>query len=112
MDLKSFLSEVFSESSKLNFVKNIEVNTEIFLTKGRINLLDESFLKFYYNSKTEVLSFAWIKNEKRIWGFDSDSIKGWHMHPLENPNYHLAKEPHSVAEIFSLFIEAYREINF
>ena len=66
MELNLFLSEVFSASSNLNFVKNIEVTTEIFLTKGRIFLLDGSFLKFYYNSKTEVLSFAWIKEEKRI----------------------------------------------
>ena len=91
MELNLFLSEVFSASSNLNFVKNIEVTTEIFLTKGRIFLLDGSFLKFYYNSKTEVLSFAWIKEEKRIWGFDSDFVKGWHMHPLDNPNFHLPK---------------------
>ncbi len=111
MDLNSFLSEVFSASANLDFVKNIDVNTEIFLTKGKINLLDGSFLKFYYNSKTNVLSFAWIKEEKRIWGFDSDFIKGWHLHPLENPNDHIAQEQHSISEIISQFVNVYYLIN-
>jgi hypothetical protein len=57
------------------------------------------FLSFYYNQVTGTEAFALIEGARRIWGIDYDNIRGWHLHPAEAPDQHVAIEPQSVPAI-------------
>jgi hypothetical protein len=65
----------------------------------RINDIREMFLEFYFNEQTGTMAFALIEDRERIWGIDRDNIRGWHLHPLENPRGHIGIEMLSVSEI-------------
>jgi hypothetical protein len=53
----------------------------------RIFLTPEVFMEVYVNGITGKKSFALIKNEKRIWGYDN--YRYWHHHPIENTDNHI-----------------------
>ena len=57
------------------------------------------FLEFYFNEQTGTIAFALIRDQGKIWGIDRDNIRGWHLHPLENPMGHVGIEKLSVSEI-------------
>ncbi len=99
MDVNWFLRQLLEQLSRLPFVKNLDLNTEVFVVKGRVFLDHNFFLQVYFNGRTETTAFALIKEEKRTWGIDFDSIRGWHLHPVENPDAHLVIEPKTIAEI-------------
>jgi len=99
MDVNQFLQQLLEELSQLPFVKNLDLNTEVFVVKGRIFLENNFFLQVYFNARTETIAFALIKEEKRVWGIDFDSIRGWHLHPVENPDDHVIIEPKTIREI-------------
>lgn len=52
------------------------------------------------------MAFALIEGKKRIWGIDSDSIRGWHIRPKNAPETHVDIEPQSVSEIIQKLREA------
>ena len=99
MDVNQFLQQLLEELSQLPFVKNLDLNTEVFVIKGRVFLENNFFLQVYFNARTETTAFALIKEEKRAWGIDFDSIRGWHLHPVENPDDHVIIEPKTIKEI-------------
>ena len=53
----------------------------------RILLTPEIFMEVYVNGITGKKSFALVKNQKRIWGYDN--YRYWHHHPIENPDTHI-----------------------
>ena len=59
-------------------------------------------MEVYYNDLTETIAFALIKNEKRIWGIDKDNIRGWHIHPLNNPEQHDSIQSLTIFDIIDL----------
>ncbi len=101
MDVNQFLQQLLEELSQLSFVKNLDLNTEVFVIKGRVFLENNFFLQVYFNAQTETTAFALIKEDKRAWGIDFDSIRGWHLHPVENPDDHLIIETKTIKEIIA-----------
>lgn len=107
MDVDRFLHQLLEELSRLHFVKNVDLNTEVFVIKGRVLLENNFFLQVYFNASTETTAFALIEEEKRKWGIDFDSIRGWHLHPVENPDEHLIIEPKTIKEIIAHLAEVW-----
>jgi hypothetical protein len=52
---------------------------------------------------------AWIEAEPRRWGIDRDNLRGWHRHPLENPEDHQAIPAMSIHEIIKELGEVWRQ---
>jgi hypothetical protein len=107
MDVNLFLQQLLEELSNLTFVKNLDLNTEVFVVKGRVFMENNFFLQVYFNERTKTTAFALIKEEKRAWGIDFDSIRGWHLHPVENPDDHLIIENKTIKEIIAHLAKAW-----
>ena len=99
MELKAFLAELVSSLARLDFVASIELRTEAFTVKGRVHLTQRGFLEVYFNERTQTIAVAWIEAERRRWGIDRDNLRGWHRHPLENPEDHQVIPAMSMHEI-------------
>jgi len=54
-------------------------------------------MEVYVNGITGKKSFALIKNEKRIWGYDN--YRYWHHHPFKNPDTHIPCSEPSLEKI-------------
>jgi hypothetical protein len=99
MELKAFLVELVESLARLDFVASLKLRTEAFTVKGRVRLTQHSFLEVYCNERTQTVAVAWIEAERRKWGIDRDNLRGWHRHPLENPEEYQAISAMSVREI-------------
>ena len=99
MDINQFLLCLLRTLSTLEFVEKVDFQTEVFVLKGRAILKKNRFLQVYFNELTGTTAFALIEQEKRIWGIDFDNMRGWHLHPLENPEGHHNIGPKSIEEI-------------
>lgn len=65
----------------------------------KIEIEEEIFIEIYCNSLTGKKSFALIRSNKRIFGYDN--YKFWHYHPYDAPESHIeCKEP-SIEEVAS-----------
>lgn len=112
MDVSSFQSGLLHELSLLDFVEKIDINFEIFILKGRIYCKrDSTFIEVYFNEQTGTQAFALISKEKRVWGIDFDNIRGWHEHPVGNPEDHKSESAKEVNEIIKKLNEIYLLIN-
>jgi hypothetical protein len=109
MELKVFLAELIAGLSLLDFVVSMDVRTEAFTVKGRINLREQGFLEIYFNQKTQTLAVAWIVDGQRKWGIDRDNLRGWHRHALQNPDEHQPMPAANIRDIVLEFAEAWRQ---
>jgi hypothetical protein len=109
MELRVFLAELIAGLSLLDFVVSMDVRTEAFTVKGRINLREQGFLELYYNEKTQTLAIAWIADGQRKWSIDRDNLRGWHWHPLQNPDEHQPIPAANIRDILIEFSEAWRQ---
>jgi len=96
----------------LEAVQHVTLRSEGPVVRGRayLNPDEERFLDFYLNEKTGTMAFALIEKRQRIWGIDKDAIRGWHSHPLEEPEIHVELEEMSVLEIIERLGEVLREL--
>lgn len=70
----------------------------------RIPVSSGQFIDAFFNEQTGRTAFAFIENEKRLFG--ADNTGGWHVHPFDDPEQHEAlKEPMNFLEFIEL-IEA------
>ena len=99
MDVRQFLLSLLNTLSKLDFVKNVDFNTEVFILKGRATLEGNRYLQVYFNELTGTTAFALIEKEKRIWGIDFDNMRGWHLHPFQESESHRSITEKSVQDI-------------
>jgi len=109
MELKVFLAELVSSLARLDFVVSLELRTEAFTVKGRVHLRQRGFPEVYFNERTQTVAVAWIEAERRKWGIDRDNLRGWHRHPLENPEDHQAIRAMSIREIIQELGEIWRQ---
>ena len=109
MELKVFLAELIAGLGLLDFVVSMDVRTEAFTVKGRIDLQEQGFLETYFNEKTQTLAIAWIADGQRKWGIDRDNLRGWHRHPLQNPDEHQPMPAANIRDILIEFAEAWRQ---
>lgn len=54
--------------------------------KLRIHLQPSVFINIFVNVETDKVSFALIKEERRIFGVDN--TRGWHVHSFDAPEEH------------------------
>ena len=109
MELKAFLAELVTSLARLDFVASLELRTEVFTVKGWVHLTQRGFLEVYFNERTQTVAVAWIETERRRWGIDRDNLRGWHRHPLENPEDHQAISAMSIHEIIKELGEVWRQ---
>lgn len=57
-------------------------------------LLSDGFIDVYRNVATGREGFARVRDGRRVFG--ADNTGGWHRHPLEDPESHVASEPVTV----------------
>ncbi len=110
MDLNQFLLSLLNSLSSLNFVEKVDFHTEVFILKGKVILKKNRFLQVYFNEFTGTTAFALIENEKRLWGIDFDNLRGWHLHPIENPEAHQNISPITVKGIINILSEVWTKL--
>ena len=83
-----FSKEVIRICSESKIAKswNVKIHEDV-VVRIRIFLVEGSFIDIYYNAETEKISFAWIRNNKRVYGVDN--LEYWHVHPIEDPERHI-----------------------
>jgi hypothetical protein len=106
MDVDDFQSSLLEALSDCPFVESVDLKTEAVIVKGRVVLEDERFLQVYFNEHTGTTAFAVIEEERRIWGVDYDSLRGWHVHPVDRPDEHQDVDPMTPSEV----VEALEEV--
>jgi hypothetical protein len=110
LDIKHFLDSLLPLLSELDFVDTVDFHVEVFVLKGKISLENGSLLQVYFNEDTGTLAFALIHNRKRLWGIDYDNMRGWHVHPVADPETHDEIPPRTIREIISAFVGAWKEL--
>ena len=108
MDLSQFILSLLHSLSSLDFVEKVDFHTEVFILKGRVILRKNRFLQVYFNELTETTAFALIEEDRRLWGIDFDNIRGWHMHPVGNPEGHHDINSMTIADIMNALAEAWK----
>ena len=88
---KRFVNEVREVAKKFVWIKRI--NARIVGKVARIRLwINDSFTDVYYNSELGTTSYAYVENEKRIFGANNMRI-GWHLHPFGELMEYKRSEP-------------------
>lgn len=108
MDLSQFLLSLLHSLSSLDFVEKVDLHTEVFILKGRVILQKNRFLQIYFNELTGTTAFALIEKDRRLWGIDFDNIRGWHLHPVGNPEGHYDINSMFVEDIMNALAEAWK----
>lgn len=107
MDITQFLLSLLHSFSMLDFVEKVDMHTEVFILKGRAILTKGRFLQIYFNEQTGTTAFALIQEGKRIWGIDFDNMRGWHLHPIGNPEGHCKMASVTIEDIIKTLEEAW-----
>jgi len=99
MEATSFVQSLLDALADLEEVERVSSRSEGPVVNGRAFLRGGMFLAFYYNQETGTQAFALVKGSRRVWGIDYDSIRGWHLHPVEDPAQHVMIKPQSVSAV-------------
>lgn len=110
MVIDQFLPSLLHFLSILDFVEKVDLHTEVFVLKGKAILEKGRSLQVYFNEQTGTTAFALIENDKRLWGIDFDNVRGWHIHPIEDPESHNNTAPKSISEIVGLIAEVWTKL--
>jgi len=110
MEINEFLNKIESILVKTDFVQNWQVSKKRTTLQIRTFIEKDFFLDVFFNQSLDIYSFSLIMNNKRIWGCDKDNIRGWHLHPLANPNSHQLIKNHTIEEIFIRIEETIKNI--
>ncbi|MHB8779564.1 MAG: hypothetical protein ACYC6R_17670 [Anaerolineales bacterium] len=106
MDVITFVSELLNGLSLLETVQGVTSQAEGPTVRGRAHFGGDLFLAFYYNQMTGTQAFALVRNEQRLWGIDYDNLRGWHEHPLGQPELHVILEAQTMSSIIQRLKDA------
>jgi hypothetical protein len=109
MELRTFVAGLVSSLALLDFVASVDIRTEAFTVKGRVQLKQRGFLEVYFNEQTQTVAVAWVEGERRRWGIDRDNLRGWHRHPLDSPEYHQEIPAMSIRDIIEELGRVWRQ---
>ncbi len=104
---ESFIRETLEVSRSFAWIKRIDSKTIGKVAKARLWLNDE-FVEVYYNAQTNSISFAYIKEEERVFGANNMRI-GWHVHPFGQASFHEPSLPLSIAEFLQALEKELRQ---
>ena len=99
MDVNTFADDLLHALVDVAVFERIALHTEGPVANGYAYLEENVFLRFYFNEMTGTIAFALIEHQQRTWGIDYDNRRGWHEHPSDRPENHIAIEPLTIAEI-------------
>jgi hypothetical protein len=106
MNVITFVSELLNGLSSFETVPSVTSQAEGPTVRGRAQFEKDLFLAFYYNQVTGTQAFALVQGEKRIWGIDYDKVRGWHEHPIGQPDLHLNLEAQTINSVLQRLKEA------
>ena len=89
MDLSQFLISLLHGLSELDFVEKVDIQTDVFVLKGRAILKKNRFLQLYFNEVTGTTAFALVEKDKRVWKIDIDNLgksRDWVLNALTAEN--------------------------
>ena len=110
MDVRAFCSECLSALARADSIERVALQVEGFVVSGRAFLPEGMFLEIYFNEVTQTTAFALIKERARVWGIDRDNIRGWHRHPVREPDGDVEMQRISVSDIVEERGEALRDV--
>ncbi len=101
--IDEFIKEV--EESAKNFSLKIEVVAKTKnAVKIKVQITENIYLQFYYNSLSGTKNYVLIGWNRRLFG--RDCIGGrWHLHPFENPDEHVFCDEVPVKNFFEEVFE-------
>jgi len=99
MEVETLLSSLLEALGDRPFVRSVDLDTEAIMVKGRVQLERDRFLQVYLNERIGTTAFALIEEDQRIWGIDYDDLRGWHVHPVDQPDQHQSIEPKTPGEV-------------
>jgi hypothetical protein len=76
------------------------------ILEGRVKLGTDSFIAVYFNALSGKTSYALIRQERRLSGYDN--YKFWHYHPPGEVNLHVACEEPTPEEAIAKLVEVNR----
>ena len=110
MELKVFLAELVMSLARLDFVASLELRTEVFTVKGRVHLMQRGFWKSTSTSGRRQSPWPGSRQNGAGGGLiGTICLRGWHRHPLENPEDHQAIAAMSIHEIIKELGEVWRQ---
>lgn len=110
MDVEPFLSSLLDALADRPFVRSVDLETEVIILRGRVLLEQDRFLQVYFNEETGTTAMALIEDEQRIWGVDYDDLRGWHVHPVDDPDQHRDIDPMTPSEIVEALADAWTQL--
>ena len=78
--IEQLLDEIYAEITKKKYVKSVSVKIEGPILKCRI-YLNNSFISVFFNEETKITAFTLIKENRRAFGIDKDSLRGMAQTP-------------------------------
>ena len=102
MDAGGLPASLLQALSGVELVEAVDFDTEAFVLKGRVRVKGGRYVQVYFNELTGTTAFALIEKERRIWGIDFDNMRGWHLHPLDDPESHRDIGEKTVEEIVEM----------
>lgn len=79
--LRQAAQEVFPQASvRVSIIRATRL-------KARIELSEEKHVDVFFREETQRIDYALIVARTRVFGLDN--LKGWHRHPLGNPDHHI-----------------------
>jgi hypothetical protein len=89
LTLESFQNQVSAACVASSIVTGVStIASGVTWLQLRAYLLDGSFIDTFFNEATGRISFALIKDNRRIFG--ADNTGDWHWHPFESPDDHIS----------------------
>ncbi|MCS4142570.1 hypothetical protein [Salinibacter ruber] len=111
MDVGSVLSSLLEALADRHSVRSVDLETEAIVVRGRVLLKQDRFLQVYFNEETGTTAIALIEDEQRIWGVDYDDLRGWHVHPVDDPDKHRDIDPMTPSEIVEALADAWTQLS-
>jgi hypothetical protein len=98
--MTDFVEEIFALAGKYG-LKIISMDATDVTIIARLEILSETAIQIYRNSRKNKLNLALILGSDRIYGFDSEGGIA-HKHPFEDPQAHVFCEKEPGVEAFIL----------
>ena len=76
MDVSSFVDELLSALTDIEFFEHVTLQTEGPVASGYAYVNEDLFLRFYFNQVTGTIAFALIESQQRVRGVDYDNRRG------------------------------------
>lgn len=99
MHISEFISSAQEELHRLDYIKEVEIKSEVFTTRITSQVNEKLSIKIFYDEKTGTISYALLNQQRRIWGVDYTEMSDWHEHTFEDPESYISIQPKNTHEV-------------